>query len=61
MKGVTVTTTDHDTGDTETRALDPDDFVLVLGERMEIAHMQVYGNGTKQFTIKRREQEATNE
>jgi len=52
-KRVRVTCFDPATGDSETKPLDPDNYILTLGERCEIKACQVYANGTVQLTIKR--------
>lgn len=52
--GITVTVTDHAEGTSDTAELKPDSYVLIVGERMELASEAHYGNGTRVLTIKRR-------
>lgn len=52
---VTVTTHDPETGEGTTQDLQPDGYVLVLGELMELAHAVGHGTGTIVLTIKRRQ------
>ena len=52
-KRVRVTCFDPVTGESGTQPLDPDNYLLTLGERCEITACQVYANGTVQLTIKR--------
>lgn len=49
---VKVTVYDPRTGETETADLPANDYILLLGERMELSGMQMYGNGTRVLTIK---------
>lgn len=51
---VRVTVFDPLTGDTETRELQPDSYILLLGENKEVTSLSRYANGTVQFTIKDR-------
>lgn len=53
-KRVMVTCTDHASGESDTKELKPDDYVLIVGERMQLAGVQKYGNGTTVLTIKRK-------
>jgi hypothetical protein len=51
---ITVTTTDHETGDTETMELDRVAYILVANEAkgFYVSHVQRYANGTEIITIK---------
>lgn len=49
---VRVTVYDPMTGDTESRELQPDSYILLLGENKEVTSLSRYANGTVQFTIK---------
>ena len=51
---ITITTEDHETGETETVELKPDSYVLTCGERIEFVHEQLYANGTRIITLKRK-------
>lgn len=53
-KRVMVTCTDHASGESDTKELKPDDYVLTVGERMELTHENISANGTRVLTIKRR-------
>jgi hypothetical protein len=52
---ITVTVTDHETGDTETQELDRVAYVLTVNEArgFYVASVQQYANGTEIITIKR--------
>lgn len=52
MKGVTVTTTDPETGDTQTCELPPHGYVITCGEFVEVVDEPRYGNGTVVLTLK---------
>lgn len=51
---ITVTVTDHKTGESETQELRRDSYVLVVGQHMELAGETRHCNGTRQLTLKRR-------
>lgn len=52
-QGTTVTTTDHERGDSETMELEPNGYIVVCGERREVSHEQHYPKtGTSIVTIK---------
>lgn len=55
LRGVVVTTRDLDTGEGESMVLEPDNYVLVLGERMEQTHEQISPTtGARVLTLKPR-------
>lgn len=49
---VRVTVYDPETGDTETRDLEPYSYILLLGANKEVSSMSRHANGTVQLTIK---------
>jgi hypothetical protein len=50
-----ITVSCHDPVDdtTQTQELDPNSYVLVLGENMEVGSLARHANGTVQLTLKR--------
>ena len=50
---VKVSVFDPATGETDEAELDPNSYILLTGEHMEVASYQQYANGTVQLTIKR--------
>ena len=51
---VRVTAHDPVTGETGTQELDPNGYVLLVGEHMEVSSLARHANGTVQLTIKKR-------
>ena len=49
--GTRVTCEDIETGETESRVI-RDDYALIVDGAMELAHLQVYRNGTVQIVLK---------
>lgn len=50
---VRVTAYDPVTGDTDTSELDPNSYVLICGQNMQVTSLAAYANGTVSLTIKR--------
>lgn len=54
MKGTRITCEDLESGETETQTI-VDGYCIVTDGLMEVTSMQVYGNGTVQLTLKKKE------
>lgn len=50
---IRVTTEDTETGDVETREIEPGDYCIVTAWPLFLAHTTVFSNGTTQLTLKK--------
>lgn len=53
-----VSATDAETGDTETKAVTPGDYCLVVTRPLRLTNTQRYSNGTVVLTLKREEEKS---